>query len=205
MTNTISTYGTVLRSLTRDRAGRTTTRNSLNAYAVHAGEQGWICLDRADAEFAILLGFVIVAVEEDPLPPTTKERWNTAIKAARKAGVAVRQNVSGCCNGCAEPFKGVKSFDEDTTPYAWFIAAQGSGIRWTENGKKALANRDRYGYGGRDVTEVTVYFNHGNGSAPALAEAFRAEGFEVDWDGEQHSAVGVKVPAVLAPRKRSSW
>lgn len=205
MTNNINTYGTVLRSLTRDRNGSQMLRNARERYAVHAGEQGWIALIREDAELAVLLGAVIVAIEEDPLPPTTKERWNTAIKAARKAGVAVRQNVSGCCNGCAEPFKGVKSFDEDTTPYAWFIAAQGSGIRWDESGRKAIASRERYGYGADNIQDVTIYFNHGNGSAPALVEAFRAEGFEVEWDGEQHSSVGVKVPASLAPRKRRSW
>ena len=203
MTNTISTYGTVLRSLTRDRAGDKSTREP---YAVHAGEQGWIALTVNDAGLAVLLGAVIVSIEEDPLPPTTKERWTTAIKAARKAGVAVRQNVSGCCNGCAEPFKGVKSFDEESTPYAWFIAAQGSGIRWDESGRKAVASRERYGYGARDVEDVTIYLNHGNGSAPALVEAFRAEGFEVEWDGEQSSCVEVKVPASLAPRKsRRSW
>ena len=205
MTNTISTYGTVLRSLTRDRSGAKMARNARERYAVHAGEQGWIALIREDAELASLLGFVIVAIEEDPLPPTAKERWNTAIKAARKAGVSIRQNVSGCCNGCAEPFKGVKSFDENITPYGWFIAAQGSGIRWDESGRKAIASRERYGYGADNVESVKVYFNHGNGAAEHIAAAFRAEGFEVEWDGEQHSAVGVVVPASLAPRARRSW
>lgn len=205
MTNNISTYGTVLRSLTRDRNGATTGRNARERFAVHAGEQGWICLTREDANLAVLLGAVIVAVEEDPLPPTTKERWNTAIKAARKAGVTIRQNVQACCTGCAEPFKATKNFDEDTTPYAWNFAGQGSALKWDESGRKAIASRERYGYGADNVEYVTVYFNHGNGSAPALAEAFRAEGLEVIWDGEQHSAVAVTVPASLAPRKRRSW
>lgn len=206
MTNNINTTGTVLRSQAPNRKGEPSgTGFGREGFAVHAGEQGWIALDSRDAELAILLGFKVAAIEEDPKPPTTKERWTKAVKAARKAGVAIRQNVSGCCNGCAEPFKGVKSFDEDTTPYAWFIAAQGSGIRWDESGRKAVASRDRYGYGATEVENVVIYFNHGNGAAEHVAAAFRAEGFEVDWDGEQHSAVGVKVPAALAPRSRRSW
>lgn len=205
MNTTINTTGTVLRSLTRDRKGAPMLRNARERYAIHAGEQGWVALIREDAELAELLGFTIVAIEEDPLPPTTKERWTKAIKAARKAGVSIRQNASGCCNGCAEPFKGVKSFDAETTPFAWFIAAQGNGIRWEESGRQAIASRERYGYGARNVNSVTIYFNHGNGAAEHIAAAFRAEGFDVKWDGEQHSCVEVTVPASMAERKRRSW
>lgn len=204
----MNTTGTVLRSQAPDRDGNPSNRFAREAYAVHAGEQGWIALNEDDARLAELLGFPIAKIEEDPLPPkpaTTKERWGNAIKALRKSGVATRQNVAACCQGCAEPFKNTKSFDAETTPYAWNFGGQGMGLKWAENGKKALANRDRYGYGSWDVTEVTVYINHGNGSAERIVEAFRAEGFEVIWDGEQHSSVAVTVPADLAPRRGRSW
>lgn len=203
----IITTGTVLRSQAPNRRGDLTDpMTSYERYAVHAGEQGWIALTGSDAELAALLGFPIAKIEEDPLPPTTKERWAKAVKALRKSGVATRQNVSSCCQGCAEPFKNTKSFDAESTPYAWNFGGQGMNLVWSGNGKKALANRDRYGYGVQDVDQVTVYFNHGNGSAQRIVAAFEAEGFEVTWDGEQHSSVGITVPAELAPRRsRRSW
>src|SRR3546814_3638625 len=103
MNATINTYGTVLRSLTRTRAGDRTESASWGIrYAVHAGEQSWIALDRNDAELAALLGAAIVDIEEDPLPPTTKERYAAAVKAIRKSGVAIRQNVQACCSGSSE-------------------------------------------------------------------------------------------------------
>lgn len=199
MTNNISTYGTVLRSLTRDRNGATTGRNARERFAVHAGEQGWICLTREDANLAILLGAVIVAVEEDPLPPTTKERYAAAVKAIRKSGVSIRQNVSACCRGCAEPFKTTKGFDKKTTPYAWNFGGQGSALRWAENGQEAIVSRRGYGYS--EVAEDTVYFNHGNGSAERIVAAFEEEGFEVTWDGNPLSCVEVTVPA----RRKNRW
>jgi hypothetical protein len=202
MTNNINTYGTVLRSQAPARNGEKSTREP---YAVHAGEQGWIALTSTDAELASLLGFTVVKIEEDPLPPTTKERYAAAVKAIRKSGIAIRQNVQACCNGCAEPFKATKNFDAETTPYAWNFAGQGSALRWDESGRKAIASRERYGYGSDNVQDVTIYFNHGNGSAARIVAAFEAEGFEVTWDGEQHSCVEVKVPASLAPRKRRGW
>lgn len=194
MSTTINTYGTVLRSLTRDRDGHAGTR--FMNHAVHAGEQGWIALDRQDAELAVLLGVVIVKIEEDPKPPTTKERYAAAVKAIRKSGVAIRQNVQACCRGCAEPFKTTKNFDEETTPFAWNFGGQGGALRWSGNGQETYLPSDTYRYG-RQANPSTqkVYFNHGNGSAERIVEAFKAEGFEVEWDGEQHSCVEVIVPA----------
>lgn len=198
----IETTGTVLRSLTRTRAGDRTESASWGiVYAVHAGEQGWIALDVKDAELAALLGAVIVKIEEDPKPPTTKERYAAAVKAIRKSGVAIRQNVQACCPGCAEPFKATKNFDAETTPYAWNFGGQGDALKWAGNGDKALLTDGYLGYGGAERSSVTVYFNHGNGSAERIVEAFRAEGFDVKWDGEQHSCVEVTVPA----RVRSRW
>ncbi len=197
----INTTGTVLRSQARDRAGELTPRGSWAAsYAVHAGEQGWLALNAQDAELAILLGFTVAAIEENPLPPTTKERYAAAVKAIRKSGVAIRQNVMACCRGCAEPFKTTKSFDPETTPYAWNFGGQGRALRWAEDGEKAIRDNSR-SYGYSEVTTETVYFNHGNGSAERIVEAFKAEGFEVTWDGEQHSCVEVTVPA----RALSRW
>src|SRR3546814_5043845 len=92
ITTQVTTTGTVLRSQAPNRNGEQTRRNSIG-YAVHAGEQGWIALNREDANLAQMLGFKVAAIEEDPLPPTVKERYAAAVKAVRKSGVSIRQNV----------------------------------------------------------------------------------------------------------------
>lgn len=193
----IKTTGTVLRSQAPNRKGEPSGGAfAREAYAVHAGEQGWIALDSRDAELALLLGFKVAAIEEDPKPPTTQDRYAAAVKAIRKSGVAIRQNVSACCRGCAEPFKTTKGFDAETTPYAWNFGGQGGAIRWSGNGEYTYLPSDTYRYGrsGNPSTQK-VYFNHGNGSAERIVAAFKAEGFEVEWDGEQRSCVEVTVPA----------
>ena len=200
--NDIKVTGTVLRSQAPARDGLPTPPKSFIVHAVHAGEQGWIALGQKDAELAVLLGFEVAAIIEDPLPPTTKERYAKAVKAIRKSGVAIRQNVSACCRGCAEPFKTTKGFDEETTPYAWNFGGQGGALKWASDGKKAIRDTGRYFTTGpeSEMTE-TVYFNHGNGSAERIVEAFKAEGFEVIWSGEQRACVEVIIPA----RTLSRW
>lgn len=195
----IKTTGTVLRSQAPNREGVLTAPGSWAfSYAVHAGEQGWVSLNAKDAELVVLLGFEVAAIEEDPLPLTTKERYAAAVKAIRKSGVSIRQNVSACCRGCAEPFKTTKGFDKKTTPYAWNFGGQGQALRWDEAGQSVLV-ADGYGYS--EVTQDKVYFNHGNGSAERIVEAFKAEGFEVEWDGNPLSCVEVTVPA----RCKNRW
>lgn len=194
----MNTTGTVLRSqVTEYRRTSTEYGTRFFVNAVRIGEK-IVGLTGADALLVEMLGHDVLAIEEDPLPPTTKERWAKAIKAARKAGVAIRQNVSSCCRGCAEPFKTTKNFESETTPYAWTFGGQGMALRWAGNGERAVVSPDRYSY--REVTDVAVFFNHGNGSAQRIVDAFRAEGFEVKWDGDQASCVEVTVPARTASR-----
>lgn len=192
----IITTGTVLRSQAPGRDGLAST---YERYAVHAGEQGWIALTSNDAELSALLGFKVAAIEEDPEPPkplTARQRWNLAIKAIRASGVAFQQNIAGCCNGCSEPFKGVKSFDRASTPAGWFIAAQDQGVRWHADGLAVIP---------KDYTswdqEKAVYINHANGSAARIAQAFRDQGFNVSWGGTDAESVRVAIPA----RRKSRW
>src|SRR3546814_6447185 len=91
-----------------------------------------------------MLGFKVAAIEEDPLPPTVKERYAAAVRAVRKSGVSIRQNVQACCGGCAEPFKTTKGFDAETTPYAWNFGGQGGALKWAENGREALLPSDYF-------------------------------------------------------------
>src|SRR3546814_6690299 len=186
MNATINTYGTVLRSLTRTRAGDRTESASWGLrYAAHAGEHVLIALNPEDAELAVLLGAVVVAIEEDPLPPTpptTKERYAAAVKAIRKSGVAIRQNVSACCSGCAEPFKTTKGFDAETTPYAWNFGGQGGALKWAENGREANLPSD-YFYA--HPNDVTVYFNHRKRPAALIVPALTADGVVAPWCGHK--------------------
>src|SRR3546814_14478498 len=99
ITTQVTTTGTVLRSQAPNRNGEQTRRNSIG-YAVHAGEQGWIALNREDANLAQMLGFKVAAIEEDPLPPTVKERYAAAVKAVRKSGVSIRSEERRVGNEC---------------------------------------------------------------------------------------------------------
>lgn len=120
-------------------------------------------------------------------------RFENAIKALRKDGVKIRQNVQKCCRGCIG-YEDLNMKDE-TQPYAYTYGGQGFATSWSEG---ALYRRDklrksRNYYGMSIRPEESVMFNWGNGSAEKVAEAFRAEGFEVVWDGSEFSCVEVKL------------
>lgn len=190
----MNTTGTVFASqVTNDARGM--------YYAATEKDGSIVAISAATADLLSRFDIPVLRIEDDPKPPTTKERYAAAVKAIRKSGVAIRQNVQACCPGCAEPFKATKNFDVETTPYAWNFGGQGGALKWAGDGDKALLTDGYLGYGGAERASETVYFNHGNGSAERIVAAFEAEGFEVKWDGEQHSCVEVIVPA----RVRSRW
>lgn len=132
----------------------------------------------------------------------TKYRFNAALRDARKAGVAVRQNVMSCCRGCVPGSKlGLPDDALDTAPYAFTFGGQGHATKWVGD---VLVNRSDYNRADRNfyvedalaVSAVkTVWFNHANGAGPILAAAFRAHGFDVDYDGSDSRTVCVKVGA----------
>lgn len=131
---------------------------------------------------------------------TTVERWDAAIKEARKAGVKVRQNVQQCCRGCITPEKlGLKE-DDETTPYAFTFGGQGNAITWYNNQAyyRAELNRTRNSrswYGRKDPKPVDrVFWNHGGEdlkAAEAIKAAFENNGFTVEWNGEGYECVQI--------------
>lgn len=193
--NRIATTGTVLRSEVTERSQNSEFLKPQFAVRTAAGVVLGISGQEAD-----LLGRIgtvdLLKVEEDPKPPTPRERWNAAIKAARAAGTAIQQNIAGCCYSCSEPFKGNKKVDLESTPLAFFIYAQENGIKWHADGK-AVAPKT-WGYA--EETK-TVYFHHRNGGAQAVLDAFKAQGFQAEWDGTTSDCVKVVVPA----RQKRSW
>lgn len=121
----------------------------------------------------------------------TQTRFETAIKALRKDGVKIRQNVQKCCRGCIG-YEDLNMKDEEQ-PYGYTYGGQGFAIVWRDGQpfrKSDLTGRNSYYR--TPKPEESVMFNWGNGSAEKIAEAFRAEGFEVDWDGSEFSCVEVK-------------
>src|SRR3546814_11003473 len=98
ITTQVTTTGTVLRSQAPNRNGEQTRRNSIG-YAVHAGEQGWIALNREAANLAQMPGFKVAAIAEDPRPPTLKERYSASRKPFPTAGRPIRTDRQACRGG----------------------------------------------------------------------------------------------------------
>lgn len=118
-----------------------------------------------------------------------KQRLHRALVATRREGVKVRQNVSSCCRGCISP---EDLGAEEGQPYAYTFGGQGNGYRWDEHGEVATYRSPQVWEHNRTVNRL--YFNHGNGAAQILADALRAEGFEVEWDGTDFETVTVVLP-----------
>lgn len=129
-----------------------------------------------------------VEVEEE-VELSPKERWNNSIRAIRKSGVAIKQNVRTCCRSCVEPAISLNVKDDDQ-PWAYTYGGQGMATKWENDYKMVPSSTSRF-VRGTPVTEV--YFNHDNGAAKVVAETFRANGFTVEWDGNDNKCVVVKV------------
>ena len=117
---------------------------------------------------------------------SAKARWNRAAKALRKSGVHFRTNINSCCRGCVgEEQLNLKDSEQ---AYGWNFAGQGQRIVWAEDGSGHIQG-DRWSRQTR--AEEVVYVNHGNDAAARIVEAFRAEGFKVEWNGSDANCVEV--------------
>ena len=111
---------------------------------------------------------------------TVKQRWDDALKAVRSAGVVVKTNVNVCCHSCT--LMSDLGLEEDATvPYAYFLRTQGRRVSFTAAGAVSKSTSD------------VVFFNWTGEAAVRLVSAFRAQGFEIDWDGTAARAVGIKL------------
>ena len=122
----------------------------------------------------------------------TQLRFETAIKALRKEGVKIRQNVQKCCRHCIG--YGDLGMKDEKQPYGYTYGGQGSAIAWRDNQpflRSELIGHKSYFYRA-PKPEESVMFTWGNGSAEKIVEAFRAQGFDVEWDGSDSSCVEVK-------------
>ena len=128
-----------------------------------------------------------IATVTAPAELSTKQRWGKAVREIRKAGVAIKHNVRGCCRGCIDIREALGLTDEYDGAWAYSYGGQGCATRWDNDTMMYLAS-DRYR---KTNTVEKVYFNHGNGAASVLVEIFRANGFTVDWDGAQSQCVEV--------------
>lgn len=107
--------------------------------------------------------------------PTLEQRWRAACRAARNAGVVLRPN----CNDAQRD----ELTDENLgdAPRAWSKGDAYSRVRFSQ-GELVQPRFGPLRY---------VYFNHNHGAAPILVEAFRNEGFTVEWDGTMARSVQI--------------
>lgn len=135
---------------------------------------------------------------------TIETRFEAAVSAVQAQGVTLKLNVMACCNGCANASHlGLTDETLETTPHAWTLGSQGNELVW-DNGKPRFFNElpeddedeEFESFGRRDYTRPAnvLYFNHGGPdlkAAQALAEAFRGQGFTVEWSGTDAESVQV--------------
>lgn len=136
--------------------------------------------------------FTVTAADvevEETVEAAPKERWNKAVREIRKAGVSIKQNVRTCCRSCMDPAINLNIKDENQ-PWAYTYGGQGMATKWENDYKMVPASTSRFV---RGVPVTEVYFNHDNGAAQVVADTFRANGFIVEWDGNDNKCVIVKV------------
>jgi hypothetical protein len=142
-------------------------------------------------------------------------RFEAALNGLQARGVHLRMNVMECCRSCVnwEKLELPNEAAADTTPVAWHYGGQGNELVWRHGHALFLdelpeddeddeysdfGRRRRDSFGGRDARPAgEVLFNHDGPdlvAAQTLAEVFRGEGFEVEWDGTQWDCVHVLVP-----------
>jgi hypothetical protein len=132
--------------------------------------------------------------------PTIEERFNAAVSAAQ-GHVHLRLNVMECCRSCITPEKLELPNREalDTTPYAYHYGGQDNQLVWKRglpHYMEELNDEDDESPYTREADEV--YFNHGGPSlqaAQVVADSFRAQGFTVDWTGDEFMCVIVRLGA----------
>lgn len=140
-----------------------------------------------------------------------EQRWNNAIDQIRAKGIIVRENVENPCRCCIkEGLLGMTREEFLTQPWAYTYASRENGYGW-ENDIMLCVSED-YGHVGQDeegdemwiVDPVLegykdiVYFNCSNSPqdpSHIIAEIFKENGFEIEWDGSSESTVGIKIPS----------
>jgi len=134
---------------------------------------------------------------------TTEERFNAAMKAAQDVGVFVYPNYDSCCRSCTFHSLDKVHGDQD---YVFFYKGQGNELVFRD-GEPYFAEEmyaddfedfnEEDGLPGYSLQEVFRkaqqlfwYFNETE-AAQTLFNAFVHEGFNVEWDGSQFTAVKV--------------
>lgn len=140
---------------------------------------------------------------------TTEERYKAAVAAIKAGGVTVRVNVrSATLGSVAVEQLGIKSTD---APYAFTWGGQGNAVHWRDDGEAYTG--ERYPTFRRRTKDrpwlatpenlaryraIRIYWYHGGPAAQVIADAFRAQGFTVEWDGSAEKSVVVQMPVSLA-------
>jgi hypothetical protein len=132
---------------------------------------------------------------------TAETRFNAAVTAVQAQGVPFFLNVMACCQGCTTPDQvGLTHETVETTPHAWTFGGPGNELLW-DDGRPVFRDElteddDDYEAGRRNYTSPAevLYVNHGGPdmkAAQVVTEAFRGQGFLVEWDGSESDSVEV--------------
>lgn len=91
----------------------------------------------------------------------------------------------------------INKAQENNNPYGFTYGGQGQRITWNGNDEMVYASsvsgKRSFYYRNAERKVDSVYVNHGNGSAEAIAQAFRDGGFDVEWDGSEYSFVVINI------------
>jgi hypothetical protein len=108
-------------------------------------------------------------------------RYGRAILSIAEQGVMVLENYPMCCGSCASAEMANAGLGEDDK-VAYFISEQGHGIFWKDG--EPWEREEWEDARPEERPKKHVYWNHsGEDTAEILTKAFRAEGFDVTWDG----------------------
>lgn len=142
-----------------------------------------------------------------------EQRWNDAINQIRERGVIIRENVEMCCRSCIGARElGLTEEEYETKPWAYTYGSQLAGYGWL--GDVLVNYNDEAGSYevGCEGTEIwvsrpeldryldVVYFCYPDGPqdpANIIAEVFKANGFDIKWDGTSDKYVGIKNPTPM--------
>lgn len=166
-----------------------------------------------------------MAASPSPVPAparhgSLRNRFETALDAARASGVRIALNVMTCCKNCATYADMGLPAGSAGTPLAWHFGGQGLELAWIDDDRPVYLEEpderececdDLYDgneeSGECEVCQSRYVETEPHRPADSLAfrfepdvsvacrvrDAFAGQGFDVDWDGSMDQALTVRL------------
>jgi hypothetical protein len=129
-----------------------------------------------------------------------KQAYEDSVFQIKLRGAVVVENDMHCCRSCASADMASKGVTEETK-VAWTFGGQGSELIWHGDRPFYLEEEEDEEEVDEGVWEQPErreepadgqYWYHSAGGGKDAAECFRQNGFDVEWDGTDDTAVFVK-------------